>query len=317
MLIGTKGNSMIVRSMLLFVVVAMILAPTPMLAREIVAETKNTRFFSDHSIERRVNLEKQTIFTEEDFRSLQSEHPKASASQAARLALVENAVPGLWKGFGGVPYGCNGSIDLLEEGPGGKIYIAGEFTACNDVVVNNIAVWDPITNTFEPLGSPPGTSVGSEIWDMDFAPNGDLIVLGRFSRAGSEFAPNVASWDGSSWSRIGQDFFNSTVAAVEIDPISGDIYVGRGIPSGKQNRILGRERLDCAGSRFGWNRPDFKICGRYTLRGRRFFSGRRSAGAAYCFLGRRPMVGIGCWHRPHSLKPRKRWHQSFRRRILH
>ena len=226
MLIGTKGNSMIVRSMLLFVVVAMILAPTPMLAREIVAETKNTRFFSDHSIERKVNLEKQTIFTEEDFRSLQSEHPKASASEAARLALVENAVPGLWKGFGGVPYGCNGSIDLLEEGPGGKIYIAGEFTACNEVVVNNIAVWDPITNTFEPLGSPPGTSVGSEIWDMDFAPNGDLIVVGRFSRAGSEFAPNVARWDGSSWSRIGQDFFNSTVAAVEIDPISGDIYVG-------------------------------------------------------------------------------------------
>ncbi|MFU8832085.1 MAG: hypothetical protein ACNA7J_08010, partial [Wenzhouxiangella sp.] len=152
----------------------------------IVQETDQYLFYSDQSVELKQDIAIPHPLTEADVQQLrampaekQSMDRTLSATmtaQASALAALpgENAVPGLWKGFGGVPYGCNGQINAIEKGPDGKVYMAGRFSACNDVIVNNITAWDPATNTFEALGSPAG--VNNTINDIEFAPNGDLIV---------------------------------------------------------------------------------------------------------------------------------------------
>jgi len=207
---------------------------------EVVEETTSYRLYSDGSIELkeqdRPEAELETFRERElldavraskgakdpEMLGVQSE---PSSDAMARGVLQENAVPGLWKGFGGVPYGCNGRIAAIEKGPNGKIYLAGEFSACNDVAANNIVTWDPLTNSFEALGSEmPG--VDDSIDELAFTQEGDLIAVGNFRRAGTADAVKIARWDGAQWSAISNDFITGLVFAVAVDPESDDIYIG-------------------------------------------------------------------------------------------
>ncbi|NDY95600.1 hypothetical protein [Wenzhouxiangella limi] len=203
----------------------------------VVAETDQHWIYSDHSMRAKPVLEEPEQLTEAELAQKREEvRRELTAAKDGRAARAESGVPGVWRGFGGVPFGCNGPVDAIERGPGGKIYLGGDFSACNDVVVNNITAWDPATNTFEALGEPAG--VDGPVTDLAVAPDGSLIVVGSFIfRAGSEFVDAVARWDGAAWSGVGEGFFNSTINSVVVDPGTGDIIVGGGFtqifPSGQ------------------------------------------------------------------------------------
>ncbi len=75
---------------------------------------------------------------------------------------------------------------------GGQFHIAGNGAAAN------IAMFDPVTGSWSPLGS--GTN--GAVRALMTLPNGDLAVGGDFSTAGGVPA-RVARWNGTSWSSIG------------------------------------------------------------------------------------------------------------------
>ena len=183
----------------------------------VVAETDEYLIYSDHSIRQKpISEETPALLSGDEARTLsvQAALPARAASEELQ-ARGDTAVEGDWRGFGGVPYGCNGNIRVINEGPDGKIYLGGDFSACNDVIANNIAAWDPATNTFEALG--PG--LPSNVNDIAFSSTGDPIVA----------SSNVLRWNGEDWAPIGPGyFFNSTVLTVVVDNEADDetIYAG-------------------------------------------------------------------------------------------
>lgn len=267
-------------------------AQTPL--PEIIEETDTYRMYADGSIELKlVDPAVLEAIRAAEFENRLQKQDTQTTSAGAAGTLEENAVPGLWKGFGGVPYGCNGDINVIEKGPDGKIYLGGSFSACNDVIVNNIAAWDPATNTFLALGMPAG--VDNRIRDMAFAPNGDLIVVGDFfRRAGNISVDSVVRWDGSNWSQVGQDHFNSTIVAVEIDPATGNIYVGGFfdqifLNSGgllQVNRIAVWNGADWSGLGDGFNS---------TVNSLQFGGGILYAGGSFSQSGTLPVNNVAAW----------------------
>lgn len=183
---------------------------------EVIAETEQYWIYSDQSIRFKPDDEAPDLLSEAEARALSTQAVMAGRADSGAETRAEHALAGEWQGFGGVPYGCNGTISVIKKGPDDKIYLAGSFSACNDVIVNNITAWDPDTNTFEALGA--GFTV--TVNDIAFTPAGDLIAVASNS---------VWRWDNLTWARVGADyFFNSTIRSVAVDADAEEeiIYVG-------------------------------------------------------------------------------------------
>src|SRR5262249_20911240 len=80
-----------------------------------------------------------------------------------------------------------------------KVVCAGAFRLAGNVPVNYIAAWDPVTDTWSPLGL--GTN--GIVWHLLVMPNGDLVASGNFTVAGGVAANGIARWNGVSWSPLG------------------------------------------------------------------------------------------------------------------
>ena len=78
--------------------------------------------------------------------------------------------------------------------------VGGEFPLAGAVSANNIACWDPSTQTWSSLG----TGVSGYVYALA-SMEGKLYVGGSFGGAGGVLAVNVACWDPASqtWSRPG------------------------------------------------------------------------------------------------------------------
>jgi hypothetical protein len=127
------------------------------------------------------------------------------------------------------PQGISPLASALAEYDG-KLIAAGYFTIAGGVAVNSIAAWDG--SSWSPLGSGlmNGSYAGS-IWELAVY-DGNLIAAGYFSTAGGSPAINIAAWDGSSWSPLGQE-------SVAIDGGIGAlaVYNGRLIAGGNFTSI--------------------------------------------------------------------------------
>jgi hypothetical protein len=85
----------------------------------------------------------------------------------------------------------------------GELIVGGRFLDAGGVFVNHIARWDG--SRWWPLG-PDGSGVdGGSVPAVSALTvhNGALIVAGRFTTAGGTGANNIARWDGSIWSALG------------------------------------------------------------------------------------------------------------------
>jgi hypothetical protein len=248
--------------------------------RVLIAETSDMRLYSNHDIERKPGKLEDIADTE-----LASDPIRFSSARNPARGLPERALPGQWEGFGGVPFGCNGLVFDIERGPDGKIYFGGDFVACNDVVVNNVAAWDPSTNEFEALGSPPGRF--SPVYDLEFLPNGDLVESGFNS------GPHV--WDGAQWQRLGDVNFNiGPNRALAVDPATGDIYLGGPFtqafpPSGGTLPLSGVARWD--GS--SWTALGDGLSG--GVRTLEWADGMLYAGGDFTASGATPLNRVAAW----------------------
>jgi RHS repeat-associated protein len=112
--------------------------------------------------------------------------------------------------------GINGHIASIAVADNGKVYVGGKFM--NHVangVANNIAMWDG-TNWYR-LGAGLTSCSGCdvEVSALAVSRDGFLYAAGRFAQAGGLPANNIARWDGTNWSSIGQGIQNG---------VNGNVY---------------------------------------------------------------------------------------------
>ena len=125
-----------------------------------------------------------------------------------------------WSAVGGsTGAGMNGSVFTLatfDDGGGEALYAGGFFTHVGTVSAELIAKWDG--TSWSSLGA---VGSGTTDWVASLAAYDDgsgeaLYAGGNFSSAGGVTAPNIARWNGASWSTVGSPATspNNTVLAL-------------------------------------------------------------------------------------------------------
>lgn len=128
------------------------------------------------------------------------EFTQAGGQPASRVAR--------WNGssWSNVGAGCSGTVHALEvfnDGTGARLYATGQFLMAGGSPASGIAAWDG--SSWSALGTGlAGPSMRGRALSVRSEGGGAaLYVGGNFSAAGGLAAPNVARWDGSSWSATG------------------------------------------------------------------------------------------------------------------
>lgn len=145
--------------------------------------------------------------------------------------LILGYIDGEWSNLGPPDAaGIYTNIRDIKVGPDRKVYVCGDFLNFDSIAAADyIARYDPVTDTWEALGTPNiGASLNS-ILKMVFAGNKDLYVVGDFvDLAGIDGANYIARWDGSNWSAVGSPSTGATITDIRaIDyGYRGRIWVG-------------------------------------------------------------------------------------------
>jgi hypothetical protein len=108
---------------------------------------------------------------------------------------------------------------------GDDIYVGGSFSIADQTSAINIARWNIATRQWSSLGDATGVGGGTLSFVSAVASRGkDVYVGGAFTIADRVSAYNIAHWDGTNWSALG-DGINGTVTALAIAD-NGDLYAG-------------------------------------------------------------------------------------------
>jgi len=92
----------------------------------------------------------------------------------------------------------------------GSLYVGGNFTSVNSILVSNIARWNGVT--WSALGTGITNPNGVFVLSMEVY-NSILYVGGIFNNAGGLGVSNIATWNGTTWSSPGTGM-NSTVTSL-------------------------------------------------------------------------------------------------------
>lgn len=101
-----------------------------------------------------------------------------------------------------VSTGTNGSVNAIAIAPDGRVFIGGVFTLAGGVAVNNVAVYNPVTNTFAAMT----TGVNNAVYSIAISPRGFVYVGGDFTSAGGVAnTQGVAVWNlaTNTWQSVG------------------------------------------------------------------------------------------------------------------
>ncbi|MBL9077862.1 MAG: hypothetical protein JNL08_10180 [Planctomycetes bacterium] len=138
------------------------------------------------------------------------------------LSVLASSLPAqctpAWQPADGYP-GANGIVRAATrwdpDGAGPlqpRLVVAGSFTLVGTAAAAHVAVQDPSSGAWSPLGAGPGVG---DVQALAVLPNGDLVAGGA----------SVARWDGVSWSLLGAGPGVGTVRALATLP-SGDLVAG-------------------------------------------------------------------------------------------
>ena len=145
---------------------------------------------------------------------------------------AQAVVPGEWDDRFFLSPGCDGEIRASATGPDGRIFLGGKFSACDGVVVNSLAIYNPITQRYSAVVDQGRAGVNGEISALAFDGN-SLFVAGRFDQAGALSANNIARLDPGGWSRLGSSASNGvtrtdtlTAGVNDLALVGTRLYVG-------------------------------------------------------------------------------------------
>jgi trimeric autotransporter adhesin len=122
---------------------------------------------------------------------------------------------------------CCGSVNALvvfDDGTGPALYAGGSFDRSGEVDISGIARWNPATQAWVHVGG--GVSGGRPptVYSLT-AWNGVLVAGGDFMTAGGISSPNLARWNGTTWSAFGAGS-NNNVRALLVPGGSSTLFVG-------------------------------------------------------------------------------------------
>ena len=130
-----------------------------------------------------------------------------------------------WDGTAWSPLGTGADniVDAFAFGDDGELYAAGFFTTIGGQTANAVAVWDG--TAWSALGTGLGTSSGGPSGrTLALDADGTLYVGGFFDLAGGQPAANIAAWDGTAWSALGDGTSGLTLGLAYSG--TGDLFVG-------------------------------------------------------------------------------------------
>jgi trimeric autotransporter adhesin len=130
-----------------------------------------------------------------------------------------------WQPLGnGTTNGVSGGVYALAVLPNGDLVVGGNFASAGGVAASDIARFDG--TGWHALGSGMGNAFNTVINTLAVLTNGDVVAGGYFQTAGGVNATNIARWNGSTWSALGDpstpgpsQIYASAVAA------NGDLFV--------------------------------------------------------------------------------------------
>jgi len=127
--------------------------------------------------------------------------------------------------------GTNGHVYAITS-YNGKIIFGGSFTQAGGVNAQNIAQYDPATNTWSAIS----TGITGEVKALTVR-GSELIAGGDFTQAGITSVNNIARWNGSNWLALGSGASGEVLA---LTLYSGDLIAGGNFTSaggGSANNI--------------------------------------------------------------------------------
>ena len=137
-----------------------------------------------------------------------------------------------WSTYSPLGNGVNGTVNTIAL-TNGVVYAGGRFTTASGVTVNRIAKWDGVS--WSALGSGlTGSSSSSEVNAIALKGN-DVYAAGSFTNASGVYAPGIAKWNGTSWSRLGSGLYTAisggTGSGNALAFLGDDLYLGGNMTS--------------------------------------------------------------------------------------
>ncbi len=112
------------------------------------------------------------------------------------------------------------ALETYDDGNGPGLYASGAFVNAGGVSARKVARWDG--SAWSPLGSGVGTT--SSVRSLEVFDDGSgekLYVGGAFFLAGGVLCNNIAAWDGTSWSALGDGTDQAVTALAALDDGTG------------------------------------------------------------------------------------------------
>lgn len=136
---------------------------------------------------------------------------------------------GIWSLMGtGISAGATRTVNVIKKGADGRIYVGGFFDTVGGIATTRgLAVWSPETKTWSSLGGQ--VAVAGVIYDIAFASNGDVIVVGNFTDFnGVANTAHIAKWvkATNTWTSITSTVANNPIYGVAYDNSGNIIVVG-------------------------------------------------------------------------------------------
>jgi ubiquitin-protein ligase len=199
-----------------------------------------------------------------------------------------------WDGHAWYPLGTGTDSDVytLAIAPDGTLYAGGDFGKAGGRTAKNVAQWDG--RRWSALGSGPANKEESRslVFSLAVAPDGTLYAGGMFDSAGGEPSLNIAKWNGTSWSAMGEGI-EDAVSCVTVAP-DGTVYAG------------GDFRWHGGSNIARWNGTDWVALGQgLTNRDQRHTfvnslavapNGALYAGGDFSESGKKKMSGVAKWN---------------------
>ena len=143
---------------------------------------------------------------------------------------TQHTASGTWDTQFGLPNGVSGEVYAVAADGQGNVYVGGSFTVVGGIStpVNNIARFNPQTNTWSSLGTGSSNGVNGEVRALAVSGN-EVYVGGRFTSAGGVSTNRVARFNTqtNTWSTLGtgsSNGVNNVVAALAV--VGNEVYVG-------------------------------------------------------------------------------------------
>ncbi len=130
-----------------------------------------------------------------------------------------------WTGLGASPTVY--ALQVFDAGDGPQLHVGGSFLDMDGVAVNRVARWDGAQ--WSPVGDASHNGVNDPVYSLLVHDDGSgpaLFVAGDFNASGSQGLGNVARWDGTSWSHVGDTYYGARCMAVFDDGDGPALHVG-------------------------------------------------------------------------------------------